>query len=173
MLYDASAGSAGQLIGEFSLGSEAWDAEAGPLQLLALGFSATYLGLDSSGHELPSGVYLLVLESKQGANVQEAQKTVVLLRQSGASLSVLVVPNPVPKGTGSVDLYYAPVGVIWAEVYNLAGERLLDLGRHEQGRVSWDLKTRQGQSVATGIYFITLRRDGDRKPYVARMAVLR
>jgi len=168
-LVYAKSGSAGQLLDEFTLSSQPWDAGKQPLLLSAPGFSASWDGHDDFGAELPSGVYLLVLETRSPAGSSSAQKSVALLRMSSDTLALSVASNPVPKGASYVDIYVSTPGAVWAEVHNVAGERIVSLGQPSNGILRWQL----GPSLGSGIYFVSVRLEGQRLPKVVKIVLIR
>jgi hypothetical protein len=70
-----------------------------------------------------------------------------------------LVPNPRdPTGT-HVDFMNLPRGPWTINIYTLAGDLVRTIGNdsgHDMGQASWDLVTRNGQDVVTGVYLYTV-----------------
>jgi len=137
-------------------------------------------GLGLNGQLLASGVYTLQLQQTNSGGTSILQSAQVVLLRGGAALSAAahVVPNPAGAGAnGGSELarvVYTPNarGLAHAEVYNMAGERVLAGDDPSQsGSITLDLS-----HIAPGPYFIafTLRqRETVLAQQIIKMAVIR
>jgi flagellar hook assembly protein FlgD len=157
----------------FTISNDPWDPAAAPLLLLDGSFSASFDGNDDFGQPLGNGYYVLQILATRNVTQTQASKSVFISRTAGQGVPVLLAPNPVGKDTLQLEIRIPASESVWVEAFNVAGERVATLGRLNNGLMVWDLKNAKGEKLGGGLYYLTLRRDGERKPTVARVAVIR
>lgn len=162
-------GPAASALGSLDLGPDPWDPSASPLTLKGSGWSGSYDGKDNQGLKLGNGAYLLEVESSNSGASQKVSRGITVISSSGKLISAAAWPNPAAKGSTYVDIVWAPTGQdAQAQVYNQAGELILDLGTLSGGHSRWELKT-----LADGVYFVALRVPGQRTPRLIKVALAR
>jgi len=130
-------------------------------------WAAAFDGKDGQGNYLPNGSYRI--EAESGGQGQKAAANFSILRLGGSLVSAMAWPNPAPKGSTLVTISWAPAAVeVQGQIYNQAGELMLDLGTLRGGVASWNLK-----NAADGVYFVALRVPGDRRPRLLKVALAR
>ena len=162
-------GAAASALAGLDLAPNPWDPTAAPLALSAPGWSGAFDGKDDAGMPLSSGAYLVELESSNGGASQKISRPLTVLASSGPLVSASAWPNPAAKGSTYIDVVWAPAGQdVLGQVYNQAGELILDMGRLSGGHTRWELR-----ALADGVYFVTLRVPGERRPRVIKVALAR
>ena len=109
---------------------------------------------------------------------------------SASADEIYVVPNPATRAslrdwqlepnnddpTGvKVEFHHLPARRGKITVYTLAGDRVVELpfdGRAGQGSVAWDLLSRNGQEVTSGVYLFAVEAD-DFDRFIGRFVVIR
>lgn len=157
----------------FTISADPWDPASAALQVLDGSFSASFDGLSDLGQPLENGFYVLSLNGVSNQAQTQASKSVFITRGQGQGVPVVVAPNPVGKEATQLEIRVPAGASLWVEVFNVAGERIASLGRLDGGLLIWDLKSFKGEPISAGLYYLTLRRDGERKPTVARVAIIR
>ena len=168
-----SAGSAGALVTAVSWSPQPYDPGKGPLQLEAAGWTYDFDGLDGSGAVLRNGVYLFVLESRQGGAGDSVKFQVTVVGEGGVGVILIAAPNPARAGSGSVSISWRPAGqAVELKIYDLNGGLVRDLGT-SLSPAAWNLEGPGGARAADGIYLITARVPGQRSPQCFKFALLR
>lgn len=137
--------------------------------------TVVWKGLNDAGAVVAPGTYTLVLAtSDPGQTVTRDVKTVVVLTAPGGLGlgAVHAVPQPLGKGPLTVVFNPLPAGdTVWARVFNLAGERVLQ-GRADAATGRVELGSAPG--LASGIYIISvdwMHGAGLRERRLAKLAV--
>lgn len=173
-LYDSAgtlalrtqAGLAATGISGLRLSAQAWDPGLGRLHLSSGSWDYDYDGRDSSGQPLPNGVYWLSVKAEGGSS---SSAYVTVLRSGSRTLDAYAGPNPAGKGSRFVAIRWSPLSAaVDIKVFSLAGELTSDLGRAQGGKAIWNI----GQT-ANGIYLISLKLAGERRPQFLKIAIAR
>jgi hypothetical protein len=167
LVLETGAGTGAAAVLGFSLDKPVWDPSLGPLLLSDGGWAFSYDGSSKYG-PLANGNYRLDVVSSGGAS-GTASKYVVVLRGPASGVSALAWPNPVAAGSQTLNFAWAPSSRdVDASVYNDAGEKVAGLGTQKGGSGTWNLA-----GISNGIYFITLRVPGERRPQIIKVALAR
>ena len=173
LLRSVSAGNASAVLQSFAWSPQPYDPGKGPLLLSDGAWSFSYDGKDGSGAVLRNGVYLLVLESRQGSTVTKTQAEVTVIGNAGDAVALMAGPNPLRGGADSVTIAWQPAAQpMELKVYSLNGGLVASLGV-KTSPATWNLRSAGGTSAADGVYLITVRAPGQRNPQCFKLAVLR
>jgi len=135
------------------------------------------------------------LAGDPAGNFQYATMTSTALpaeRADQAAQEIYVVPNPAtpasmapwqlnpnnsdPTGI-KVEFHHLPQSTGKVTIWTLAGDRVRELlfdGRGGNGTLGWDLVSRNGQDVASGVYLYTVESDaGAFERFVGKLVVIR
>ena len=112
-------------------------------------------------------------------------------RFSSAADEIYVVPNPAtpesmepwtlrpndddPTGV-KVEFHHLPQARGTVTVYSLAGDMVIELpfdGTSGNGSLAWDLLSRNGQEITSGVYMFAVEADGGFERFVGRFVVIR
>lgn len=113
-------------------------------------------------------------------------------RWEDAAREIYVVPNPVtrasldpwrlqpknddPSGV-KVEFHHLPAAAGRVKVFTLAGDFVVEVqfdGRAGNGSAAWDLLSRNGQEIASGVYLYVVEADDPRwRRFVGRFVVVR
>ncbi|MBI4248887.1 MAG: fibronectin type III domain-containing protein, partial [Elusimicrobia bacterium] len=91
--------------------------------------------------------------------------------QSSPALTVLnpkIFPNPLRPALGHGEMKFAdlPAGAS-IRIYTVAGELVQELQSNAAGIASWNGRNRSGEKAASGVYFVFIEKDGERKTFKA------
>ena len=146
-----------------------WDPAKAPLLLRCGAWNGSYDGKDSAGSYLSNGNYMLELRSENAGQVVLAAQSVTVLRSTLPQVAGLAWPNPVPRGSETLQFAWSPAGQdVDVFIYDGMGECVGKLGRLQGGKGTWTLK-----QMANGIYFLALRVPGERQPRFLKVALAR
>jgi hypothetical protein len=136
-------------------------------------WSSSFDGKGNDGWYLAGGSYLVVVQSKDSSgSTQSAQKTLAILPSTTGSLSDLRVwPDPITK-EALLTFQWQPPMQARVQIYSVSGEKVADLGEGTPP-LSWDMKSGSGGMISSGIYWVKLNKDGERKFLIKKFAILR
>jgi hypothetical protein len=168
------AGSAPAALSLVQTSADPYNPATGPLILSQGAWSFSYDGDDGSGAVLRNGVYLFVVQSQQGGGVVGTVKfQVTVIGNGGAGVVLVAVPNPVRSSAEEVSVQWQPSNqVVELKVYDLARGLVRSLG-DTSSPAQWNLRTGDGEKVADGVYFISARIPGQRRPTLFKLVVTR
>jgi len=177
-VYDSSnllvrqlpAGSAASLISAVALSQSPFDPSQGPLLLSHGSWAFAFDGRDASGAVLRNGVYILVLESRQGGVSSTVRVQVQVLGKGSAGVLLQAGPNPCQGGP--VTLRWLPAVPVDLCIYGESGGLIKDLGVVSPPQF-WRLDSAGGAKVSAGVYLVSARVPGQRSPRWYKLAVLR
>ena len=170
LVRQVPAGSSAALLGAVSLSQSPYDPGQGPLLLSQGAWAFAFDGKDGSGAVLRNGLYILVLESRQGGASATVRVQVQVLGKGGPSVSLAAAPNP--SHGSPVTLRWLPALPAELKVYGLGGALVRDLGTVGPPQ-AWNLDGPGGAPVSAGLYLVSARVPGQREPSFFKIAVLR
>ncbi len=148
-------------------------------------------GKTGQGKIIENGIYEIQVEIRTSKGVEKiASKTVtifvidgekVLIDPEDSRMFPKVYPNPVvletEEGEQIIEWYKACPGEIKIRIYNIAGELVNEIkGGLNSKYVKWDLKTKNGSSVSSGIYIIVLqakKATGEKETKIIKSSVIK
>jgi len=126
-------------------------------------------GKDGQGNYLANGSYVAEAESVGGGASHKVSANFSVIRAGGGLVKAVAWPNPAPKGSVLVSISWVPAALeVQGQIYDQAGELVVDLGLLKGGLARWDLK-----NASDGVYFVALRTPGDRRPRLVKVALAR
>jgi hypothetical protein len=136
-------------------------------------WSFGYDGKDAGGNVLLNGVYLVEVVSQQAGGATTTTKVeITVLGGPGSTVSLVVAPNPAHLQGGSVMIEWQPVTqTADVKVYDLDGGLVRELGT-SASPATWDLRTAGHGQAAMGVYFITARIPGQKRPACFKLALV-
>jgi hypothetical protein len=170
MVRSFDGGYSGQAITQVLLSSETFYPEDGPLKLFQGAWSASFDGRSDLGYPLQSGPYLLQVISDAGQGSQEDRRDIVVAHRV-PEVGLRAWPNPLRPGQ-TLTLDWSASSPLDLSVYDLAGEKVADLGTWAHGPLQWSPKSASGQPLAGGIYFLQAAVPGQRPAHAFKLAVL-
>jgi hypothetical protein len=175
LIYETTAGFAPAAIGTLAFSSDPWDPGIGLLTVSEGSWSFALDGLDSTGAEIPNGVYIVEASSVNGAQSYTQTSQVTLIRGDPVNITGLnAAPNPVLPGNLAIFIWWNPVPVVDVQIYNNAGELVRTLMRGSaRSSAWWDMKDSGGATVANGIYLVYARVPGQRRGAAFKVAISR
>ena len=173
LLRTVSAGNAAAALQSLAWSPQPYDPGKGPLLLSDGAWSFSYDGKDGSGAVLRNGVYLLVLDSRQGSTVTKTQAEVTVIGNGGVAVTLMAGPNPLRGGADTVTIAWQPAAQpVELKVYSLYGGLVASLGV-QTSPAMWNLRSAGGAPAADGVYLITARVPGQRSPQCFKLMVAR
>jgi hypothetical protein len=168
-----SIGTTGAALHSFTWAPQPYNPTAGPLLLSEGSWSYDYDGKDGNGSYLLNGVYLFVIVSQQGSSTVTVQTEITVIGSTGLGLQLTAAPNPVRASTNQVFIQWQPAAQSAdLRIYDLVGGQVRAFGTVSSPAV-WDLRTAGGAPVADGVYVISARVPGQKKPAFFKFAVIR
>jgi hypothetical protein len=95
-----------------------------------------------------------------------------VLGTGGGRVSLIAGPNPLRPGADAILINFSPITLVELKIYGLDGGLIRDLGVVAPP-VTWDLRTRQGEAVANGLFIVSARLPGERQPQTFKLMVAR
>lgn len=174
LVQSLSGGTAAAALTSISVSSNPYNPGTGPLLLSQGGWTFSFPGVDSTGSVLRNGIYLFVVVSQEGGKqVGSVEFQVTVLGSGGEGVDLLAAPNPVHSSSGYVSIQWQPAGqVVELKIYDLPRGLVRNWGVCSSP-VTWDLRTGSGEKVGDGIYVISARVPGQRKPTLFKLMVAR
>jgi hypothetical protein len=174
LVQSLSTGSAGSALTAVAISSNPYNPGTGSLLLSDGGWTYSFDGRDSTGAVLRNGIYLFVVASQEGGKqIGSVEFQVTVLGNGGAGVTLLVAPNPVHSSAEYVSIQWQPAGqVVELKIYDLPRGLVRGLGTCSSPAV-WDLRTGGGEKVGDGIYIVSARVPGQRKPTLFKLMVAR
>jgi len=118
---------------------------------------------------ITQGTYMVILTATNGFCVDSAVRYINV-----EVPSVLIIPNVItPNGDGNNDVFFLNtfnIGQISMSVYDRWG--LLMFENTDNGKMSWDGKSKSGNIVNDGTYFYTIKATGNDKKYYERKGTI-
>lgn len=121
--------------------------------------TATWDGMDSSGHPVSSGNYVLKVhqQSPTGKSVVTSKSVMVVNAPAPSSAPPFAAPNPVMPGAKFLEIFVPGAtasSLPGARIHNLAGELVAELsGTQGSPVMRWDL----GSGISAGVYIASVR----------------
>ena len=164
------AGSSAALLSAVTLSRSPFDPGQGPLLLSQGLWAFAFDGMDSSGAVLRNGLYILVLESRQGATASTVRVQVQVLGKGGSGVVLQAGPNP--SHGRPITLQWLPAVPVELCIYGESGGLVKELGTVSPPYL-WHLDSSGGAKVSAGIYLAAARVPGQRTPRWFKLAVLK
>jgi flagellar hook assembly protein FlgD len=147
-------------------------------------------GKTGEGKRIANGIYEIQVKIKTKSGVEKiASKTVTImvidgenvLGEGGTKGYPKVYPNPIlviEEDSGQViEWEKAYPGEIRIRIYNISGELIKEIrGDLNNKKVKWDMKTKNGEPVSSGLYIIVLearKKTGERELRIIKSSVIR
>jgi hypothetical protein len=173
LVQSLDAGGSAQAVLSLQFSINPYDPAKGLLLISNGSWSVAFNGRGSSGQALANDMYRVQAISVSGSSSVQCQGNLQILGGSGVQLEALsVAPNPLREGDVMM-LNWVPTGVVDIQIYNLAGELVMDLGDYSSPPALWNLNSGSGVKVSNGIYVICMRPLGQRLAQLLKAAILR
>jgi flagellar hook assembly protein FlgD len=148
-------------------------------------------GKTGEGKRIANGIYEIQVKIKTKSGVEKiASKTVTIFVIDGKKVLIdpenpasfpRVYPNPVvmetEEGEQIIEWYRSYPGEIKIKIYNISGELVYETkGNLNNKYIKWDLNTKNGMPVSSGLYIIVLQAKkitGEEELSIIKSAVIR
>jgi hypothetical protein len=161
-----------QAVSSFSLSSEPFDPGKGCLLLSDGSWSCAFDGLGDDGLTLPNGSYLMEVVNADGKG--SVTRPFTVLNSAEQEPRAYALQGLLRASDKACAIVWFPPMAMEVAVYDLSGAQVWQARAPAgAGRADWALCGASGTPAGPGLYFVSLRRDGQRRPQILKIYLRR